>query len=162
MSIKTWVIISAAAVIAVGGSAVAYAHPLQTPQAQHFVIHDLPVTAADSPTSPDALAAATTTAQTDAAAALAAQEAAVAAQAAVDAVAAQAAADAAAKAAAVKAPVKRSATTNTSTAGPVKCPAGSQANSGDAGNDTSCFPVICFTIVLPDPAHPECVTPFKP
>ena len=111
MSIKTWVIISAAAVIAVGGSAVAYAHPLQTPQAQHFVIHDLPVSAADSPTSPDALAAATTTAQTDAAAALAAQEAAVAAQAAADKLAAQATADAAAKAAAVKAPVKRSATT---------------------------------------------------
>lgn len=42
------------------------------------------------------------------------------------------------------------------------CPAGSQANSGDASGDTSCFPEICFHIVLPDPAHPECVTPFKP
>lgn len=44
----------------------------------------------------------------------------------------------------------------------IKCPAGSQANSGDGGNDTSCFPVICFHITLPDPAHPECATPFKP
>lgn len=46
--------------------------------------------------------------------------------------------------------------------GPIKCPAGSQANSGDGPNDTSCFPEICFHIVLPDPAHPECVTAFKP
>lgn len=44
----------------------------------------------------------------------------------------------------------------------IKCPAGSTANSGDGGNDTSCFPTICFHISLPDPAHPECVTPFKP
>lgn len=52
--------------------------------------------------------------------------------------------------------------TQTTAPAPIRCPAGSQANSGDAGNDTSCFPVICFHIILPDPAHPECVTPFKP
>jgi len=46
--------------------------------------------------------------------------------------------------------------------GPTRCPAGSQANSGDASGDTSCFPEICFHLVLPDPAHPECVTPCKP
>lgn len=78
-------------------------------------------------------------------------EAAAAAQAAADAAAAQAAADAA------KAPARQSTST-----GPIKCPAGSQANSGDGGNDTSCFPEICFRITLPDPAHPECVTAFKP
>lgn len=60
----------------------------------------------------------------------------------------------AAKAAAVK--------TVQAPSGPIRCPVGSQANSGDAGNDTSCLPVICFHIVLPDPAHPECNTPFKP
>lgn len=77
-------------------------------------------------------------------------DAAAAAQAAAAAAAAQAAADAARRAAAPKSVT------------PVKCPAGSQANSGDGGNDTSCFPEICFHIVLPDPAHPECVTAFKP
>jgi hypothetical protein len=48
----------------------------------------------------------------------------------------------------------------------VTCPPGSQANSGTTINgvrvDTSCFPEICFHLVLPDPAHPECVTAFKP
>lgn len=78
-------------------------------------------------------------------------EAAAAAKAAADAAAAQAAADAAAKQTAVK-----------SVTAPIKCPAGSTANSGDGGNDTSCFPDICFHITLPDPAHPECDTPFKP
>lgn len=39
---------------------------------------------------------------------------------------------------------------------------GSQALTGDAGNDTSCLPTICFHITLPDPAHPECAAPFKP
>lgn len=46
--------------------------------------------------------------------------------------------------------------------GPVKCPAGSQANSGDGENDTSCFPEICFHVVLPDPAYPQCEVAFKP
>lgn len=45
---------------------------------------------------------------------------------------------------------------------PVRCPAGSQANSNDGVNDTSCFPVVCFTIQVPDPAHPECDVAFKP
>jgi hypothetical protein len=43
-----------------------------------------------------------------------------------------------------------------------KCPAGSQANSGDGDVDFTCFPDICFHITLPDPNHPECVTAFKP
>jgi hypothetical protein len=89
----------------------------------------------------------------DAAAALAAQQAA-------DAAAAQQAADAlAAQQAAAAAATHKSAAT---VVGLVKCPAGSQANTGDGGNDTSCFPDICFHITLPDPAHPECVTAFKP
>ena len=45
---------------------------------------------------------------------------------------------------------------------PKKCPAGSTANSSDGTNDTSCLPTICFSIAVPDPAHPECDTPFKP
>lgn len=71
-------------------------------------------------------------------------------KAAADAAAAQAAADAAAQAAA-----KRS-------SGPIRCPAGSSANSNDGVNDTSCFPTICFGITVPDPAHPECNVAFKP
>ncbi|WP_448808360.1 hypothetical protein [Agromyces bauzanensis] len=47
-------------------------------------------------------------------------------------------------------------------AGPVKCPPGSLANSGDGGNDTSCFPEECFHVILPDPNYPQCVTAFKP
>jgi hypothetical protein len=75
--------------------------------------------------------------------------------------AAQAAADLAAQQAA-----QRQAATNQgssdSPTGPIKCPAGSQANSGDGPNDTSCFPTICFHIQLPDPGHPECEVAFKP
>ena len=48
------------------------------------------------------------------------------------------------------------------TSAPIKCPAGSMANSGDGPNDTSCFPEVCFHVTLPDPAYPECVTAFKP
>ena len=97
--------------------------------------------------SPDSIEGSRTAAAAQAAAEKAAADAATAA-------AAQAAADAAAAAATPK----RAATSS----GPVKCPAGSQANSGDGVNDTSCFPEICFHITLPDPAHPECVTAFKP
>ena len=46
--------------------------------------------------------------------------------------------------------------------GPIRCPDGTQANSGDGGNDTSCLPVICFNIALPDPAHPECDYAYPP
>ncbi|MGV8912480.1 MAG: hypothetical protein ACOH14_07680 [Rhodoglobus sp.] len=46
--------------------------------------------------------------------------------------------------------------------GPTLCPAGSTANSSDGTNDTSCFPNVCFTITVPDPAHPECDYSFKP
>ena len=45
---------------------------------------------------------------------------------------------------------------------PVRCPAGSTANSSDGYNDTSCFPDVCFTIAVPDPAHPECDVAFRP
>lgn len=45
---------------------------------------------------------------------------------------------------------------------PIKCPAGSSANSNDGVNDTSCYPDICMSIAVPDPAHPECNAPFKP
>jgi hypothetical protein len=50
----------------------------------------------------------------------------------------------------------------TSQPAPIRCPAGSQALSGDGGNDTSCLPEICFRITLPDAAHPECENPFRP
>jgi len=51
---------------------------------------------------------------------------------------------------------------SSSAGGPIRCPAGSSANSNDGVNDTSCFPDICFHIPIPDPAHPECDTAFKP
>jgi hypothetical protein len=87
--------------------------------------------------------------------------------------AAQAAAQAAAEAAAEQQAEERAAAEDTSgddgSGGgqqAVTCPPGSQANSGTTINgvrvDTSCFPEICFHLVLPDPAHPECVTAFKP
>lgn len=47
-------------------------------------------------------------------------------------------------------------------AGPARCPAGSTANSSDGVNDTSCFPNVCFTIPVPDPAYPECDVAFRP
>lgn len=45
---------------------------------------------------------------------------------------------------------------------PIRCPAGSTANSSDGVNDTSCFPTVCFTLTLPDPAYPECDVAFRP
>ena len=47
---------------------------------------------------------------------------------------------------------------------PVRCPAGSSANSNDGTNDTSCYPDICLSpgMIIPDPAHPECDVAFKP
>ncbi len=45
---------------------------------------------------------------------------------------------------------------------PIRCPAGSTANSSDGVNDTSCFPDVCFTIPVPDPAYPECDVAFRP
>ena len=45
---------------------------------------------------------------------------------------------------------------------PIQCPPGSTSNSNDGTNDTSCYPDVCFSIVVPDPAHPECDAPFKP
>ena len=45
---------------------------------------------------------------------------------------------------------------------PVLCPGGSTATASDGFNDTSCLPDTCFSIMLPDPAHPECDAPFRP
>jgi hypothetical protein len=52
-------------------------------------------------------------------------------------------------------------------AAPIRCPAGSSANSGDGGNDTSCLPDHCFHVVIADPTpgaqqYPECEVAFKP
>ena len=147
-------------------------------QAQHVLVVKAAAVAAQ--TAADAAAA---QAVIDAATAQKVLDDAAAAKAAADALAAQqaqaaaqaAATQAAAQVAAQKviAPVTKTATktaTQQSVAAPavvappalIKCPVGSSANSGDAGNDTSCFPNICFHITLPDAAHPECVTPFKP
>jgi hypothetical protein len=96
------------------------------------------------------------------------------AKAAAAAAAAQAAAQAAAAAAAEQQTQEQAAADDTTSSDDgsgrgqqaVTCPPGSQANSGTTINgvrvDTSCFPEICFHLVLPDPAHPECVTAFKP
>lgn len=105
------------------------------------------------------------------AARLEAERVAAEAQAAADAEAArvaaeQAAADAAAAEAARQTAKQNANSGSTPTtpvqASPVRCPAGSTANSSDGINDTSCFPDICFTITVPDPAHPECDTAFRP
>jgi hypothetical protein len=91
----------------------------------------------------------------------AAAESAAAAEVAVDlAEAKEQAAEAAAAAAAAEAAA--AAAEEPVGSGPIKCPAGSSANSGDGPNDTSCFPDICFHITLPDPGHPECEVAFKP
>lgn len=75
----------------------------------------------------------------------------------------QIAADQAAAAkAAADAAAAQSAAAAKAAAAHTKCPAGSMANSGNNGIDLTCFPDICFHITLPDPAHPECVTAFKP
>lgn len=46
---------------------------------------------------------------------------------------------------------------------PIRCPAGSYANSNDGVNDTSCWPDVCATVTtFPDPAYPECDVAFRP
>lgn len=67
-----------------------------------------------------------------------------------------------AAAAEVAAAAAKSTTPHSTSAGPVRCPAGSSANSNDGVNDTSCFPDICSHIQVPDPEHPECDASFKP
>jgi predicted lipid-binding transport protein (Tim44 family) len=116
----------AAAVVITAGifGGIALHNATQPRTVEHFVIHDQPGFASESPTSPAALATATTISETDAAAALAAQQAAAAAQAAADAAAAQAAADAAAKAAATKKTTTRAKTQASTTTGN-KLPSGS-------------------------------------
>jgi hypothetical protein len=94
-----------------------------------------------------------------------AEQARIAAEQAAAAEAARVQAEQAAQKAAAEQAARQQATTQTVpgvATGPIKCPAGSQANSGDGPNDTSCLPEICFHIQLPDPAHPDCETPFKP
>lgn len=47
--------------------------------------------------------------------------------------------------------------------GPVRCPAGSYANSSDGVNDTSCWPDVCATVTtFPDPNYPQCDVAFRP
>lgn len=47
--------------------------------------------------------------------------------------------------------------------GPILCPVGTQANSGDGFNDTSCLPDVCYTLrSIPDPAYPECDYAYPP
>ena len=148
MALPAGLVIAAAAVF--GGVAIGNATKVQ-PQAVEkpvaFVIPaDMPVNAAPVPENPETYAEvqmdiAQKQKDADAAAALLLQQ--------------QQAAEAAAKA-------NQTHKTAQAPAGPIKCPAGSSANTGDGPNDTSCFPDICFHIVLPDPAHPECVTAFKP
>jgi len=46
--------------------------------------------------------------------------------------------------------------------GPVLCPPGTQSNGNDGVNDTSCLPDVCWTIPVPDPAHPECDYAYPP
>jgi hypothetical protein len=47
-------------------------------------------------------------------------------------------------------------------AGPDLCPAGTQANSSDGYNDTSCAPNECMTGTLPDPNRPQCDYFYEP
>ncbi|WP_157813973.1 hypothetical protein [Microbacterium sp. BR1] len=44
---------------------------------------------------------------------------------------------------------------------PVRCPAGSTANSSDGVNDTSCFPEEC-QFAVEGPPRPQCDTAFRP
>lgn len=45
---------------------------------------------------------------------------------------------------------------------PIRCPGGSSATASDGVNDTGCLADVCFSIAVPDPAHPECNAPFRP
>lgn len=45
---------------------------------------------------------------------------------------------------------------------PVRCPAGSVPTESDGYNDLACTYEVCFTITVPDPAHPECDSSFRP
>jgi hypothetical protein len=171
MNLKTWIGTAAIAALVVGGSiagATIHNSQVQADAVQAATVKTAAVGAADY-----AVTVATATRLSAIQQAAADAQAVIDAKAAADALAAQQAAQAAAAQAAqvaaqavvVKAPVRKAASATTVAApvvGPIRCPAGSTANSGDAGNDTSCFPDICFHIALPDATHPECVTPFKP
>ena len=45
---------------------------------------------------------------------------------------------------------------------PVLCPPATLSNGFDGFNDTSCLPTVCWTIPVPDPAHPECDYAYPP
>lgn len=90
--------------------------------------------------------------------AAAAEAARVAAEAAA---AAQAAAEAEAEESSYEEPVADGGDAPAS-AEPIKCPAGSRANSGDGLNDTSCLPEECFYGTISPETHPQCMQPFRP
>lgn len=161
MNLKTWIASGALAVVVIGGSitgATLHNASVQADQMaqadQKSVSLKIDRMATSVGATVETIADVTIQAAADA-------QAIIDAKAAAAQQAAQAAADAAAAAqAAAAAPVKRSAAA--APAGPIKCPAGSSANSGDGPNDTSCFPDICFHSVLPDPNLPQCDVAFKP
>lgn len=45
---------------------------------------------------------------------------------------------------------------------PVLCAGGSTSVASDGYNDTGCLPNECFSVILPDPAYPQCDAPFRP
>lgn len=45
---------------------------------------------------------------------------------------------------------------------PTRCPGGSSATESDGTNDTACMWVVCFSLTIPDAAHPECDSAFRP
>ena len=168
-----WGIVAMAAILVVGGGSAAALAATSGSQPAAVVVdnsdaeHDAILIEREAQRVADVEAAAVEAAAIEAARVAAEVQAAADAQAAAE---AQAAADAqAAEQAAADAAAKAAPAPKTMAVAPVpvessliKCPAGSTANSGDEGNDTSCFPDICFHISLPDSAHPECVTAFKP
>jgi len=164
-----WAIATGLVVLAVGGAwgGSAYRQSIVDIQTATVASVDEAIAASESATQAvEDARAASELASTAATSKLADEQAAAASEAARVAeearVAAEAAAAEAGKKAAVDVPTKKPTTGDAGATGPVRCPAGSQANSNDGTNDTSCFPVICFGITVPDPAHPECDVAFKP
>ncbi len=60
------------------------------------------------------------------------------------------------------APVVEEAPAEPEPSGPDLCPPGTQANSSDGYNDTSCFPDSCYVGPVSNETHPECVTAMPP
>lgn len=163
----TGISLGAVAVVVAGVYAFGAVQPTAEPAPTPTVVREwIPATvpAVDA----DQLETDAETARAAEAARVAAEQAAQAAQAAADAAAAQAAADEAARASQQQQNTgtgggdNGGGSTVVAPAAPIRCPAGSTANSNDGVNDTSCFPDICFSIVVPNPDHPECDTAFRP